>query len=392
MGVTTVPFAGRRILVTGHTGFKGSWLTLWLRELGAEVHGFALPPEPGPSLFAEAKIAGLLASHTIGDIRDAEAVSAFLGRCRPEVVFHLAAQPLVRKSYRQPIETWAANVMGTVHVLDAVRRTPSVRVCQVVTSDKCYENAGQVCAFRETDPMGGHDPYSSSKGAAELAVAAWRRSFFSPDQISVHGVSLSSSRAGNVIGGGDWADDRIIPDCVRALAAGEPVPVRNPSAVRPWQHVLEPLSGYIALAARQWDEPVAFADAFNFGPPPAGNLTVGRVADLVVRAWGSGRWEHRPDGSESKGRLHEASFLKLDITKATTLLDWSPVFSASEAVGETIDWYRQRHVEGAGFDARAACQRQIAAYRARQVAKPVGAGHPACPPSPDRPGGPSPRA
>lgn len=369
----TAPFAGRRVLVTGHTGFKGAWLALWLHELGAEVHGMALAPEV-PSLFAEAAVEELLASHTIADVRSAPEVGGCVRRVRPEVVFHLAAQPLVRRSYREPAATWDTNVMGTVNVLEAVRETPGVRVCQVVTSDKCYENPGQVCAFRETDPMGGHDPYSSSKGAVELAVAAWRRSYFPPERVRDHGVSLSSVRAGNVIGGGDWAEDRIIPDCVRALAAGRPVPVRNPAAVRPWQHVLEPLSGYLALAARQWEEPAGFADGYNFGPLPAGNLTVGRVAELAVAAWGGGGLEHAPParGPADGDRLHEASFLKLDITKATTLLDWSPAMTAAEAVTETVRWYRQRHQEGAGFDARAACRRQIAEYRARHPGLPRG--------------------
>ena len=362
-------FHSRRVLVTGHTGFKGSWLALWLADLGAEVHGFALPPDAGPSLFAEAAVEGVLSSHEVGDVRDAAAVQACLRRVKPEIVFHLAAQALVRKSYREPADTWATNVMGTIHVLDAIRAVGGVRVCQVVTSDKCYENPGQVCAFRETDPMGGHDPYSSSKGAAELAVAAWRRSYFPPERLGEHGCSVSSVRAGNVIGGGDWAEDRIIPDCVRALSSGEPVRVRNPAAIRPWQHVLEPLSGYLALAARQWAEPVAFADGFNFGPLPAGNLTVGAVADLAIRAWGEGRWEYTPPpgGQPAHTQLHEAAFLKLDITKATTLLGWSPVYTAAEAVAETVNWYRRRHDHGNRFDARSACREQIAAYRARQT-------------------------
>ena len=368
MSVETV-FAGRRVLLTGHTGFKGGWLALWLADLGAEVHGFALPPDPGPSLFAEARVEGVTASHEFGDVRDPAAVLACVRRVRPEIVLHLAAQPLVRKSYREPADTWNTNVMGTIHVLEAVRAVGGVRVCQVVTSDKCYENPGQVCAFRETDPMGGHDPYSSSKGAAEIAVAAWRRSFFPPERISDHGCSVSSVRAGNVIGGGDWAEDRIIPDCVRALAAGKPVPVRNPHAVRPWQHVLEPLSGYLALAARQWDEPAAFADGYNFGPLPAGNLTVGVVAGLAVKAWGEGKWEHTPPagGAAARNLLHEATFLKLDITKATTLLDWSPVYTAAEAVSETVRWYRLRHDRGEKFDARETCREQTAAYRHRQA-------------------------
>ncbi len=363
-------FAGRRVLVTGHTGFKGSWLCLWLHELGASVHGYALPPDE-PSLFAEARLTELLASHREADVRDRSALAEFVRAVKPEIVFHLAAQALVRRSYREPAETWDTNVMGTINLLEAVRRTPGVRVCQVITSDKCYENPGQVCAFRETDPMGGHDPYSSSKGAAELAVAAWRRSYFPPQRLEAHGVSLSSSRAGNVIGGGDWAEDRIIPDCVRALSAGEPVPVRNPSAVRPWQHVLEPLSGYLALAARQWTEPEVFADGFNFGPLPAGNLTVGRVAELVVKSWGQGDWRHQlpPGESSPRDRLHEAAFLKLDITKATTLLNWTPVFTAEEAIAETVSWYRRRFEQRGSFDARSATLAQIRGFTRRQDAR-----------------------
>lgn len=359
VAVSNHPFRGRRVFVTGHTGFKGSWLSLWLADLGAEVHGYALSPDTTPSLFEEAGVAERLASHTIADVRDFAALTAAVGRVKPEIVFHLAAQPIVRRSYREPRETWEINVLGTVNLMEAVRATPSVRVCQVITSDKCYENAGQVCAFRETDPMGGHDPYSASKGAAEIAVAAWRRSYFAP----AGGPSLASVRAGNVIGGGDWAEDRLIPDCVRALSRGAAIPVRNPFAVRPWQHVLDPLSGYLTLAGRQWDDPATFADGFNFGPLPSGNLNVGRVADLVVAEWGQGRWERV--GDQARDALHEAEFLKLDITKASTLLDWSPVFDAEEAIAATVSWYRRRHEAGARFDARACCREQIANYTRR---------------------------
>lgn len=348
-------YRGRRVVLTGHTGFKGSWLALWLAELGAEVHGYALTPPTSPSLFDEARVAASLASHTVADVRDMGRLAKALKQAQPELVFHLAAQPIVRRSYREPRETWEVNVLGTVNLLEAVRAVGGVRVCQVITSDKCYENPGQVCAFRETDAMGGHDPYSSSKGAAEIAVAAWRRSFFPT------GVSLASVRAGNVIGGGDWAEDRLIPDCVRALSRGEPVPVRNPNAVRPWQHVLDPLAGYLTLAAAQWRDPTTFSDAFNFGPLPAGNLTVGRVVDLVVETWGAGRWE-RTAPPETRAALHEAVFLKLDITKATTLLDWAPAVPAEKAIQETVDWYRQRHEQGEQFDAGKACRREIHTY------------------------------
>lgn len=353
-------FRDRRILLTGHTGFKGSWLALWLHDLGAQVHGFSLPPATQPSLFEEANVAAVLQSHIVGDVRDAHALLAAMKQTKPEIVFHLAAQAIVRRSYQEPRETWETNVLGTVNLLEAVRATPGVRVCQVITSDKCYENPGQVCAFRETDALGGHDPYSSSKGAAELAVAAWRRSYFS----SPGSTSIASARAGNVIGGGDWAEDRLIPDCIRALQAGQPIVIRNAAAVRPWQHVLEPLAGYITLAAAQWRVPAQYADSFNFGPLPSGNLNVGKVADAVLSSWGSGRWEPL-DSSSSATQPHEAHFLKLDITKATTLLDWKPVLTASQAITDTVDWYRRRHVEGARFDAQAACRQQIAAYARR---------------------------
>lgn len=353
-------YRGRRVLVTGHTGFKGCWLALWLAELGAKVHGFSLAPTTEPNLFREANVESALASHTIGDVRDVNTIQATVQKIQPEIVLHLAAQAIVRRSYHEPRETWETNVLGTINLLEAIRVTPSVRVCQVITSDKCYENPGQVCAFRETDAMGGHDPYSSSKGAAEIAVAAWRRSFFSADSAA----SIASARAGNVIGGGDWAEDRLIPDCVRALSKGEAIPVRNPHAVRPWQHVLEPLAGYLTLASAQWRDPVGFADGFNFGPLPSGNLNVGRVADVAVKNWGGGRWQHTGDGA-SHNQLHEARFLKLDITKATSLLEWKPVFPAEEAVAETIAWYRQRHEQGAKFDARTACLKQIQAYSRR---------------------------
>ena len=353
-------YRGRRVLLTGHTGFKGCWLALWLNELGAEVHGYSLAPATEPHLFGEARVESILATHTIGDVRDAAALTALAQRVKPEIVFHLAAQAIVRRSYREPRETWETNVLGTVNLLEAVRATPGVRVCQVITSDKCYENPGQVCSFRETDAMGGHDPYSSSKGAAEIAVTAWRRSYFT----SANATSIASARAGNVIGGGDWAEDRLIPDCVRALSQGDAIPVRSPHAVRPWQHVLEPLAGYLTLAAAQWRDPAAFADGFNFGPLPSGNLNVGRVADAVVKNWGSGGWDHT-GGAADRDQLHEAHFLKLDITKATTLLDWKPMYTAEEAIAETVAWYRQRHSAGARFDARAACLEQIRAYTRR---------------------------
>ncbi len=353
-------FSGRRVFLTGHTGFKGGWLALWLAELGAEVHGYALEPPTTPSLFADADVGAVLASHRIGDIRDVGALGAAMREARPEIVFHLAAQPLVRASYARPAETYETNVMGTVRLLDAVRAVGTVRVCQVVTSDKCYENREWVYAYRENDPMGGFDPYSSSKGCAELVVSAYRQSFLSGHS-GARGVSLSSVRAGNVIGGGDWAEDRIVPDCVRALQRGESVLVRNQHAVRPWQHVLEPLGGYLHVAATQWVDPALGADGWNFGPAPAGSVPVRDIVQAMVSAWGGGAW-HTPPGAPDAPAPHEARLLKLDTTKVQTLLGWRPIFGVAEAVAETARWYRARHQSGAAFDGGRICREQIEQY------------------------------
>jgi CDP-glucose 4,6-dehydratase len=357
-------FRGRRVFVTGHTGFKGGWLALWLAELGAEVHGYALEAPTTPSLFEEGRVEPVLASHRVGDVRDAAGLAAALRAARPEIVFHLAAQPLVRSSYDAPAETYEVNVMGTVNLLDAVRAADSVRVCQVVTSDKCYENREWVYGYRENDPMGGFDPYSSSKGCAELVVAAYRRSFFPVERIGEHGVSLSSVRAGNVIGGGDWALDRIVPDCIRALERGESVLVRNPRAVRPWQHVLEPLAGYLHLAATQVASPALGADGWNFGPTAAGSVPVAEIVEALAGEWGGGRW-HTPAPAPGAAAPHEAHLLKLDITKAQTVLGWRPAYEVREAVAETTRWYRARHEAGSSFDGGALCREQIGRYRRR---------------------------
>jgi CDP-glucose 4,6-dehydratase len=352
-------FRGRRVFLTGHTGFKGGWMALWLAELGAEVHGYALTPPTNPSLFEDAGVEEVMASHRVADVRDAAALAAALRDTRPEIVIHMAAQPLVRASYERSAETYEVNVMGTVHLLDAVRQVDSVRVCQVVTSDKCYANREWVYGYRENDPMGGFDPYSSSKGCAELVVSAYRRSFFSGEG---SGVSLSSVRAGNVIGGGDWAQDRIVPDCVRALARGESVLVRNPHAVRPWQHVLEPLAGYLHLAATQWSEPVLGADGWNFGPAAAGSVPVAEIVTALAGEWGGGEW-HTPPPRPGDAAPHEAHLLKLDTTKAQTVLGWRPVYGVAEAVAETARWYRARHEAGSRFDGGALCREQIGRYR-----------------------------
>ena len=357
-------FAGRSVFVTGHTGFKGSWLSLWLETLGAKVHGYALKPPTKPSLFDEAGLKERVKSHVIGDIRDYLALKRALRAAKPEIVFHMAAQPLVRMSYRRPRETFETNVQGTVNLLEAVREVGGVKVCLVITSDKCYENREWVYAYRENDPMGGYDPYSASKGCAELVVAAYRRSFFHPEKVAEHGMSLASARAGNVIGGGDWAEDRIIPDCIRALQKGESILVRNPGAIRPWQHVLEPLSGYLTLAARQWDRAAVgdFADAFNFGPASAGNMTVRAVVERALEAWGGGHW-HGPESAGTRRQAathHEATFLKLDITKATNVLHWKPALTVDAAIARTIRWYKERAERGRDFAARDLCLSQIA--------------------------------
>jgi CDP-glucose 4,6-dehydratase len=348
-------YRGKRVLVTGHTGFKGSWLALMLRELGAEVHGYALQPPTQPNLFDDAKVEPALASHHLADIRDHERLAKTLREVKPEFVFHLAAQPIVLQSYQNPRETYEVNVMGTINLLEAVRGAGSVRVCQIITSDKCYDNREWVFPYREVDPMGGSDPYSNSKGCAELVVASYRKSFFPVGQIAEHGVSLASVRAGNVIGGGDWAESRIIPDCIRALQKGEPIEVRDPDAVRPWQHVLEPLSGYLQLAAGQWREPAKFAEAWNFGPALESQVPVRRVVERVIAEWGTGSWKSTQPGGPRK----ESFMLKLDITKATSLLGWWPKLTFDEAIAWTVKGYREQTSAGD------TCLAQIREYQKR---------------------------
>ncbi len=325
-------WSGKRVLVFGHTGFKGAWLTLWLRRLGAEVSGLSLPPEE-PSLYAAAGLDNLVASR-FADIRDLQSVMSVVRETQPEIVFHLAAQSLVRRSYREPVETYATNVMGTVHVLAAATAVNSVRAVIVVTSDKCYENHERLDAYGEDEPMGGSDPYSSSKGCAELVTAAWRKSYCGPSQ---RNVGIASVRAGNVIGGGDWAADRLIPDCVRALAAARTIGIRNPASIRPWQHVLDPLCGYLILAERLADHPDRYAEAWNFGPLDQEVRPVSWIADRVVRAWdGAARWE-----KISGDALHEAEILKVDAAKAHRRLGWSPALPLEAGIDWTIAWYKQ---------------------------------------------------
>ena len=324
---------GRRSFVTGHTGFKGGWLATWLVEMGAKVTGYSLPPETEGCYFTLCNLKKRLDSQ-FGDVLGVETLSAAMHRARPEIVFHLAAQPIVRRSYRQPAETFATNVMGTVNLLEAARSTPSVRAVVVITSDKCYENRDSIWGYREHDPMGGHDPYSASKGCAELVTAAYQRSFFQSDDLH---LSAATVRAGNVFGGGDSAEDRLVPDAVRALHSGEPLIVRNPHSVRPWQHVVEPLAGYLAIAERLYADGNQWAGAWNFGPSDDAAVTVSTLADLLIKHWGDGCWRVAEDANAP----HEARYLKLDCSKARTLLGWKQVLTLDKAVDLTMRWYRQ---------------------------------------------------
>lgn len=333
-------FAGKTVWLSGHTGFKGAWLAQWLLSLGAEVHGFALEPENEPALFCQLGLAQRM-NHRIADLRDSAAVKESIRSSQPDFVFHLAAQALVRRSFEEPAATYMTNVAGTVHVLEALREIRKPCAAVFITTDKCYENREWLYGYREEDPLGGFDPYSSSKAAAEIAIASWRRSFFAD-----HPVRIASARAGNVIGGGDWATDRIVPDCIRALARGETIGVRNKTATRPWQHVLEPLSGYLWLAAVLSDpsrRPYSsnlFASAFNFGPGLDSNRTVKDLVTELLRHW-PGQWDDRSDPNA----VHEASQLNLAIDKAHHLLGWKPVWGFEQAVANSVAWYRATAAE-----------------------------------------------
>jgi CDP-glucose 4,6-dehydratase len=345
---------GKRVLVTGHTGFKGAWLCAWLEHLGALAFGIALPPDTEPSLCALTHITQRVPTEFV-DIREAAAVRAAMGRAAPDIVLHLAAQSLVRRSFREPVETFATNVMGTLHVLQAVRETASVRAVVVVTSDKCYASDGTARAHPEEDALGGADPYSASKACAEIATAAWRHSF-----LPANGpVALASARAGNVIGGGDWSDDRLIPDCVAALAAGRAIDIRNPAATRPWQHVLEPLAGYLILAERLHQDGAAFCRAWNFGPDARDAWPVSRIVEGVIAHWGGpGRWVASPAPA-----MPEAPHLAVDATLARERLGWVPRLPIGQALAWTADWYRRYH---GGVPADGLVAADIARYEALQ--------------------------
>ena len=326
---------GKRVFLTGHTGFKGSWMSLWLQSLGAELTGFALQPPTQPSLFEEARVADNMRS-IIGDIRDLPTLQLALQQAQPEIVIHMAAQPLVRYSYQNPVETYATNVMGTVHLLEAVRNTPGVKAVVNITTDKCYENREWVWGYRENEPMGGYDPYSNSKGCAELVTAAYRNSFFHPEKYKQHGVALASVRAGNVIGGGNWADDRLIPDIMRAITQGKPVNIRNPHAIRPWQHVLEPLFGYMLLAQKLFEEGTSYAEGWNFGPNDEDAKPVQWIVEKLTQSWGEGATWLLDNGDHP----HEAHYLKLDCSKAKARLDWHPRWNLDETLCKIVDWQK----------------------------------------------------
>jgi CDP-glucose 4,6-dehydratase len=325
----------KKVLVTGHTGFKGSWLSLWLQSLGAKIVGYALQPPTQPSLFEIADVADGMTSIE-GDVRDLRHLQSVFAEHKPEIVFHLAAQPLVRYSYENPVETYTTNVIGTMHMLESVRHSESVRVVVSITSDKCYENREWYWGYRETDRLGGHDPYSSSKGCAELVIAGYRNSYFPPEAYERHGVALASTRAGNVIGGGDWATDRLIPDIMKAIMEDRPVIIRSPHAIRPWQHVLEPLNGYLCLAEQMWTRGPKLAQAWNFGPSSDEARTVSWIAEYLTSRWGEGaRWELDP-----AQHPHEDTYLKLDCSKARSLLGWAPKLHLSTTLEWIVEWYQ----------------------------------------------------
>ncbi|TYQ12806.1 UNVERIFIED_CONTAM: CDP-glucose 4,6-dehydratase [Acetivibrio alkalicellulosi] len=346
-------FKNKTVLVTGHTGFKGSWLSIWLNEMGANVIGYSLSPYTDKDNFVLANLDDKMES-IYGDIRDFEKLNQAFNYYKPEIVFHLAAQPLVRYSYQLPRETYEQNIMGTVNILECVRNSSYVKACVLITTDKCYENKEWVWGYRETDRLGGFDPYSSSKAACEIVASAYRNSFFSNANGNKSGIA--TVRAGNVIGGGDWSTDRIIPDCIKALENNMPIKVRNPKATRPWQHVLEPLSGYLLLASKILSKKDNYSDGWNFGPDHHSIVKVKEVVEIVLKCWGTGSWEDMSKGSSTS--LHEANLLSLDCSKAKSILGWHPHLTLEEALQMTVDWYKN-YQNGNVYEK---CVEQINAY------------------------------
>jgi len=345
-------YRGKKVFLTGHTGFKGGWLASWLNDLGAKVHGYSLVPGTEPNFFSAVELENLM-EHEIGDVRDLKGLKRSIKKFEPDVVFHLAAQPLVRLSYQIPVETFETNVMGTVNVLEAVRECPGIGACIMITSDKCYLNNEWIYSYRENDSLGGHDPYSASKGAAEIVIGSYRSSYFSKAREGRR-CGLASARAGNVIGGGDWATDRIVPESVRMLMRSAPIVVRSPFAVRPWQHVLEPLYGYLSLGRCLATDPEKYDSAFNFGPMSS-NVNVKSLVEMLIEEWGSGTWKDESDPNAA----HEATYLRLDSTKSQNLLSWQGVLSVREAVGLSVEWYKEFY---AGGDMSAMTTAQISKY------------------------------
>jgi len=354
--VNTSFWKNKKVFITGHTGFKGSWLTFWLQNLGANITGYSLPPPTNPNLFEITQLDKIINTVT-GDIRDFKQLHSAITECKPEIVIHMAAQALVRRSYINPIETYSTNVMGTVHLLEAIRQVGDVKVIINVTSDKCYENREWIWGYRENEPMGGYEPYSSSKGCAELVTSAFRNSFFNTKSLEKSEVALASVRAGNVIGGGDWAEDRLIPDIIRAFMAGQPVIIRNPYAVRPWQHVLEPLSGYLLLAQKLWENGSQYAEGWNFGPNEEDVKSVSWIVKHLVKIWGKDtNWRQDTDTAHP----HEAHYLKLDCSKAKAKLNWHPKWELETALDAVVEWYKVYQVQK---DIRNIMLKQIQTYQ-----------------------------
>lgn len=343
-------YRGKKVLVTGHTGFKGSWLSIWLRELGAEVIGYSLDPYTEKDNFNLSKLSEKILDIR-GDIRDRKYLREVFEKYQPEIVFHLAAQPLVRLSYDIPVETYETNVMGTINILEEIRNSKSVKVGILITTDKCYENKEQIWGYRENEAFGGYDPYSSSKGACEIAIHSWIKSFFNPKAYDKHGKSIASVRAGNVIGGGDWAKDRIVPDCIRALEENKDIEIRSPKSIRPWEHVLEPLSGYLLLGQKMLEEPTKYCEGWNFGPTLDAIVNVWEVASNIVKFYGKGKLKDISNPND----LHEAKLLLLDITKARFELGWKPTLTIEQSIELTVDWYKRYMSE----DVYELCRKQI---------------------------------